>query len=310
MTFRRVAITGATGPLGIALTSLYLGRGAAVTAIVNPGSARIGYLSAAPGLEVVRCEVASLATLEGRLPTDHDAFFHLGWSGTENCASRNDPSGHAGNILYTLQAARLARAVGCAVFVGAGSHIEKAGISSELPSEREESYGIAKYAAGRLSSRLCEELGLRQCWGRILSIFGPGERETTALMYCIHTLLKGEKPSLTAGEQLWDYLYAGDCARAFSLMAERGRHGVAYDVCSGELRPLRDFFTMTRDAIDPALPLGLGEKPYSPGQPMKLCGDLGPLRADTGFTPETDFRQGIVETIKWVATQQGGRTGV
>lgn len=309
MRFARVAITGATGPLGLALVDYYLARGVAVTAIVHPGSARISYLPTQAGLGVVFCDLASLGTLGALLPTDHDAFFHLGWSDTENHATRNDPVRHANNILYTLEAVKLTKALGCSVFVGAGSHIEKAGVAPDCHTEREESYGIAKYAAGRLSAMLCEQMYLRYCWGRVLSIYGPGERETTALMYCIGTLLKGEKPSFTAGEQLWDYLYAVDCARAFALMAEKGRHGAVYDVGSGTLRPLKEYFALTRDAINPALPLGLGEKPYLPGQPMRMCFDVNPLRTDTGFSPKTTFEEGIRETIKWVETRQGVKTG-
>jgi len=306
---RRVAITGATGPLGIALINYYIASGVAVTAIVHPSSHRLGHLHATHGLDVVPCDLASLAVLGSLLPTDYDAFFHLGWIGTDNRATRNDPTTHARNILYTLDAVNLAHNLGCSVFIGAGSHIEKVGISSDLPVESEETYGIAKYAAGRLSLKLCEQLSIRHCWGRVLSIYGPGDRATTALMYCIGTLLKGDSPSLTSGEQLWDYLYVDDCAAAFALMAVHGRHGASYDICSGESRPLREFFVMARDAIDPSLTLGLGDILYPQGQPMNLFGDIGPLRADTGFTPKIAFDEGIRETIRWLVTGQGESTG-
>ena len=55
-----------------------------------------------------------------------------------------------------------------------------------------------------------------------------------------------------------------------------------------------------RDAIDPALPLGLGEVPYGPLQVMHLQADASALQEDTGWRPATPFEEGIRETIEWV----------
>jgi nucleoside-diphosphate-sugar epimerase len=119
-------------------------------------------------------------------------------------------------------------------------------------------------------------------------------------MYCIQTLLKGEKPSLTKAEQMWDYIYSADCARALYLIAEKGRHGAIYPVGSGQERPLREYFECIRDGIDPSLPLGIGEKQYSDGQVMRLCADISELTKDTGFAPEYSFEEGIKKTIDWI----------
>lgn len=46
-------------------------------------------------------------------------------------------------------------------------------------------------------------------------------------------------------------------------------------------RPLREYIETLRDAIDPALPLGLGKIPYGPQQVMFLQADITQLAADT-----------------------------
>jgi nucleoside-diphosphate-sugar epimerase len=301
---RRVIITGATGPLGVALARHLAELDVFVTAVVHPGSRRIGDVPVSDRIDIVQCDNCALNLLQMQLPDRYDTFFHLGWGATDSRETRNNPSIHALNIIYALDAVKLAHALGCKTFVGAGSQSELVRAEgcrgTSAPPSAEESYGIAKYAAGRLSLKLCEQYGMRHCWARILSIYGPVERETTALMYCIHTLLKGEKPSLTKGEQLWDYLYSVDCARAFHLIAEKGWHGMAYPVASGRSRPLKEYFECLRDCIDPELPLGLGEKEYAPGQVMHWCTDIRPLTEDTGFLPEYSFERGISETIEWV----------
>lgn len=68
--------------------------------------------------------------------------------------------------------------------------------------------------------------------------------------------------------------------------------------------PLREYIETLRDAIDPALPLGLGKIPYGPQQVMFLQADITQLAADTGFAPRTAFADGIRATIAWAKTQK------
>ena len=118
------------------------------------------------------------------------------------------------------------------------------------------------------------------------------------LSILLDKLFKGEKPALTAGEQLWDYLYADDAGEALCRMAEAGRDGAIYPLGSGQSRPLREYFELLRDAVDPGLPLGLGEIPYPPNQVMRLEADISQLTRDTGFVPAVPFEAGIRRVVE------------
>ena len=144
---------------------------------------------------------------------------------------------------------------------------------------------------------------MEHVWTRILSIYGPYDGENTMMMSTIYKLLRGEKPSLTAGEQMWDYMYSKDVARAFRLIGEKGRSGSTYCLGSGKARPLKEYVIMLRDAIDSSLPLGIGDVPYGDKQVMYLCADIDNLNEDTGFVPEIQFKDGIRETIEWCRTK-------
>jgi nucleoside-diphosphate-sugar epimerase len=115
----------------------------------------------------------------------------------------------------------------------------------------------------------------------------------------ISKLLKGEKPSCTKGEQLWDYLYAKDAARAFLMLAESGKSGKTYCIGSGKARPLKDYILDIRNAVGSKTEIGFGDIPYSDRQVMHLCADISELTADTGFLPKYTFEQGISETVDW-----------
>ena len=125
------------------------------------------------------------------------------------------------------------------------------------------------------------------------------------VMSGIAALLRGERPSYTKGEQVWDYIYSKDAARAFRLVAERSPHGSIYCFGTGKPRLLRDFIFAIRDAVDPSLEVGIGERDYYPNQVMHLEADISNLTADTGFVPAYTFEQGIRETVDWMREKMG-----
>ena len=295
-------VTGPTGAIGFALCRRLLAEGIRVFAVVRPGSPRAEALGELTGLALVSCDMSRLAELPDLLP-GADAFFHLAWAATTG-AGRNDMSAQAENIRCTAQAVRAAKALGCAVFLGAGSQAEDGRVNGplrpETPCFPENCYGMAKLCAGQMSRVECERLGLDHIWLRILSVYGPHDGESSRLSSAARRLLAGERPSLTAGEQIWDYLYARDAAEALFLAAKKGRSGAVYPLGSGQARPLREYVETLRDVVDPALPLGFGEVPYGQKQVMHLEADISALREDTGFAPETEFEAGIRRTLEWM----------
>ncbi len=320
-----VYITGATGAVGLGLIKECLRRGVGVTVLVRPGSERNANLTEASengSLEIVECDLKDLKYLtivdgdilesgNGRIAHygSCSAFFHLGWTGTIG-PGRNDEGIQRQNVEYALDAVRLAAGLGCKAFVGAGSQAEYGRPGTEplrpdTPCNPENAYGRAKLDACHETAALCRKLRIAQVWPRILSVYGPGDGERTMITSVIRQLLAGEKPALTAGEQMWDYLYSEDAGRALYLLGEKACDdpaisGRIYPLGSGQARPLREYIEILRYAIDPALPLGFGEIPYGPNQVMHLLADISTLTRDTGFVPETDFADGIRETIAWV----------
>lgn len=294
-------VTGPTGAVGLALCAELLAQGCTVYAVVRPGSSRAGRLPRHEKLCILECDMSEAERLPGLIP-HADVLFHLAWGHTMG-TGRNDMLAQTENVRYTIEHVRAAKALGCHTFVGTGSQAEYGRVEGLLqpqtPCFPENGYGMAKLCAGQMSRVECEKLGLRHIWARILSVYGPGDNENAMVPSLIRTLLRGEKPALTAGEQLWDYLYSADAAKALAALARRGRSGAVYPLGSGRALPLRRYVEAVRDAIDPALPLGFGERPYAPGQVMHLEADTAPLGADTGYLPTTAFAQGIAETIAW-----------
>ena len=308
---RRAVITGATGAIGMALIGKCKESGTEAVVLVNPNSKRIERIPDDPLVRIIKCGLKDFsAATPQTLGIDAledgifaDAFFHLAWGGTfGDC--RNDKALQDRNAEYALDAVRLAARLGCSVFVGAGSQAEYGRVSGILRADTacnpENEYGRAKLRASGETRKLAHELGIRHIWPRILSVYGPYDGEKTMVMSLISTLLEGARPSLTKGEQVWDYLYADDAADAMMLMAEYGRDGAVYPLGSGTARPLCEYVKIIRDLIDPKLELGFGEVPYSDRQVMHLCADISGLKQDTGFTQAFGFEEGAKRTIDYM----------
>lgn len=300
---KRAVITGPTGAIGIALIKELIRNNIEVYAVCRPGSKRIARIPVDEKVKVIECALCDIKNLPSRIDKKTDVFYHFAWDGTFG-ESRNDMELQNNNVKFALQSVKAAKELGCTKFVGAGSQAEYGRVEGVLrpdtPAFPENGYGIAKLCAGQMTRILCGQLGIEHVWTRILSIYGPYDGENTMIMSTIRELLKGGKPALTAGEQMWDYLYSDDVAKAFRMIGEKGKNGATYCLGSGKARPLKEYVEILRDSIDSTLPLGMGERPYGDKQVMYLCADIENLTRDTGFVPETEFGEGIIKTIEYV----------
>lgn len=301
---RRVIITGPTGTIGIALIQELIQQNIEVLAICHRNSRRIQDIpksSLVHMLELNLDELSKLKQLKGN--EKYDVFFHLGWDGTFG-NTRDNVQEQLNNVQYTLDAVRTAHELGCKRFIGVGSQAEYGRVTVPLnamtPTHPENGYGMAKLCAGQMSRLLAQQLEIEHIWVRVLSIYGPYDGENTMIMSTIHKLLRGERPLLTKGEQIWDYLYCKDAARLLTGIAENGRNGKTYCLGSGQGRPLKEYIEQIRDEIDPNLALGFGEISYGEKQVMYLVADTSDLVQDIGMSADTKFSKGIKETIKWV----------
>ena len=68
---------------------------------------------------------------------------------------------------------------------------------------------------------------------------------------------------------------------------------------SGTNKLLKDYIYAIRDAINPELEVGIGERDYNPDQVMHLVADISDLVNDTGYKPTTPFEEGIKQTVEW-----------
>ena len=298
----RAVVTGASSMIGSWITRCLIREGIRVTAVVRPGSSNIKNLSGmSERLSIYYCDIRDIESLK-ETGLKADAFFHLSWSSTRG-SGRNDESAQRLNVDYTLKALKTAKAIGCRVFIGAGSQAEygpfEGRLAPDTPMHPVTAYGKMKLEAEIRSREEAEKLGIDHIWPRILSVYGPGDNPENLVASAVIHFLKDEKMAFTPGDQIWDYLYSEDCAEAFIALAKRGISGKAYVLGKGEPLKLRDYITEIYRAVSPEQELVFGERPYNENQVMYLLADISDLVKDTGYIPETSFKEGIQKTVAW-----------
>lgn len=296
----KAVITGPTGAVGVALINELIDHDIEVFAVAREGSKRISSIPSHRLVHVIECSLEHYNQLPELIETSCDAFYHFAWDGTFG-DSRQDWKTQSKNIEYAVDAVRIAKSLDCKVFVGAGSQSEFGHVDGvlhpDMPCNPDNGYGAAKLAAYEMTKAYCGHLGIRQEWCRIISLFGPGDGDYTLISQAIHKLLSHEHLACTNGDQVWDYIYSKDAARAFHLVAESGKHGSIYCFGTGKTRTLREYIESIRNIIDPSAEIGFGEIDYYPNQVMHLEADISNLTKDTGFIPAYSFEEGIRETI-------------
>jgi UDP-glucose 4-epimerase len=299
----RCLVTGASGHLGSYLTRHLLDRGQEVSALVRPTSDLWRLEGVLDRVRLIRVDLCNIqAAAEGIRAQAPETVFHCAWSGVTS-DTRNRPEHFVNNVSGALQLFRITQAAGCSCWVGIGSQAEYGNQSEILREDMlpnpDSAYGVAKLHLGKLLQKLCEMSDVRYVWLRLLATYGPKDDAKHLIPSVIEKLLERSRPSLTAGEQAWDYLYVADAAEAIYRAANASDARGVYNLASGESHAVRDIVSRLRDMIDPTLPLGFGEIPYGPGTLLNLRADVTRLRAATGWAPQTSLENGLRKTVDW-----------
>lgn len=304
---KKVVITGATGAIGRALISACVKAGYEVLAVVHRESKRVSDLDNNEHCRVLRLDLCEydLAIDEMRKQgiesDDYELFFHLAWKATFG-KDRDDSDMQLENVKAALAAVRFANALRCKAFIGTGSQAEYGRVegilSPDTPAFPETGYGIAKLCTGQLTRLACEQLGMRHIWCRVLSVYGPYDRDQTLISYVIMQMMKGEEVELSPCDQMWDYIYSDDAARAILLAGQKGENRKIYIIGSGEVHSLREYINKIAEIIGYEKKIRFGKRPYNDKQVMFLQADISELKK-LNYNSSVSFTDGIRKTVQW-----------
>lgn len=294
-------LTGATGFIGAAVLAELRRRKIRPLVLVRPESDR----RRLPSLEAENLLVISKLDEPGLMEAirtrQPEVLIHCAWRGVGG-QERNADFQIAENLPFTLATVELAAATGCRQWIGLGSQAEYGNANRILdetaPEQPTTLYGQAKLAAGREALALGARKKLAAAWLRVFSTYGPGDHPHWMIPHVIREFLNGQAPQVTRCEQMWDYLFVADAARAIASAADGNISGV-FNLGSGEAWPLKKIIETIRTATHATVAAAYGAVPYRPDQVMHLQADITKLCGATGWKPQVSLTDGLRETVAY-----------
>ncbi len=305
----KAVITGGTGFIGSWLIQELLRNDYKVCAIVRKSEKLLPEFLINPDFCFIEKEICDINVEELKNFFKSDVLFHVAWDGVKS-ENKNDLKRQMKNIQLAIDVMNLAKKIECNKLVATGTVAEYV-FSQEVLNVNEKQTPNDYYGAAKVSTHYFLDVHSRQIdqpyiWAVIPSTFGERRDDNNIITYTIRTLLKGEIPVYGKLTQMWDFLYVSEVVRALRLVAEKGTTGVTYGIGSGLYRPLRDYICEIRDMIDPSLSLNIGANREMSEKTLNSCVNNYRLIADTGFSAQISFRDGIARTIEYLRNSEKG----
>lgn len=242
-------ITGASGFIGVEISKVLIEKGDKVYAVCRKDSKNLKDVPQHNNLRIVWADLNQLEDIKGQVDRA-DVFIHLAWQGTVG-GGRNNSEIQENNKANAYTAMRVAKSIGCKVFVDSGSQAEYGTctdlITEESPCNPFSDYGKAKLEVWQKGRKLCEELGLKYVHLRIFSMYGENDHPYTLVMSVIDKMLRKE-PSidLSPCTQMWNYIYCPDASKMIVGLCEHALKyqlfkAEVYNIASDDTRALKDF---------------------------------------------------------------------
>ena len=145
----------------------------------------------------------------------------------------------------------------------------------------------------------CRELGLDYGHARIFSTYGPGDHPWSLLSSCVRVFRAGEKMTMTACTQLWNFMYIDDAGRALADLAEYAGnltdHGCVYNLGGpmDETGPLRGFVETVYELCGRQGSMEFGVRPPNAEGIVNLIPDIRKMERVVGWKPQVYFEEGM-----------------
>ena len=167
-------------------------------------------------------------------------------------------------------------------------------------------YSASKAASDHLAKAWQRTYGLPVVVSNCSNNYGPYHFPEKLIPLTILNALAGRKlPVYGKGENVRDWLYVEDHARALDLIAERGQVGETYNVGGRNERRNIDVVRQICAVLDELVP---GDVPRAgliefvtdrPGHDARYAIDASKLESELGWRAREDFDSGIAKTVRW-----------
>ncbi|MCP4358253.1 MAG: NAD-dependent epimerase/dehydratase family protein [Chloroflexi bacterium] len=308
----QVFVTGATGFAGTHLVDRLLSVGDEVAALVHGPTS---HTELAAGVRPYSGNLLDVAAVKTAV-TDFnpDVIYHLAGQAYPTKSWQVPGQTIAVNTVGTanmLQAAVTAKASRMVVVTSADVYglIAEADlpITEKTPPQPRHPYGVSKWAAGQLVPLFWQRFGLEVVEARPFNHIGPQQ----ALGFVapdfasqIAAIKRGEQSNTMLVGNLdaqRDFTDVRDVARAYTTLAEKGRPGETYLICSGQPVTIHYLLMTLVKLAGVDVNVQYDPERMRPSDVPCLYASFEKLRQHTGWQPEIHLQQSLEDMLaEWI----------
>lgn len=164
-------------------------------------------------------------------------------------------------------------------------------------------YALTKIHAEQACTYYAERHGLRAISFRIFPPYGPSDHERRLIPYSIKSLLEGEIPKMTTGNQRWDFIYVDDIVDAYFKVLSAPelphRHEI-FNIGTGHAVSIREVAARIREITGATAEPDWGAVPHRNNEVWHTCADISKVVKTLGWRPKTPIiGEGLERTVEW-----------
>ena len=180
--------------------------------------------------------------------------------------------------------------------------------TEETPYAPSSPYSASKAASDHFVRAWHETYGLPVVLSNCSNNYGPYHFPEKLIPLTILNALEGKRlPVYGKGENVRDWLYVDDHAKALALIITTGKVGESYNVGGRNERTNLEVVETICDLLDNRVPLGNGRTRRElisfvtdrPGHDRRYAIDATKLETELGWKAEENFDSGLARTIDW-----------
>jgi dTDP-glucose 4,6-dehydratase len=179
--------------------------------------------------------------------------------------------------------------------------------TEETPLDPRSPYSASKASSDHFVSAYHHSFGLPTLISRCSNNYGPFHFPEKLIPLMIHNILNHKSlPVYGKGENIRDWLFVEDHARAIDAIFEKGKIGEVYNIGGNNEWKNIDLVYLLCRILDRKLGQedGTSEKLIAfvtdrPGHDLRYAIDASKLIAETGWRPSVTFEEGLEQTVDW-----------
>jgi UDP-glucose 4-epimerase len=300
----KVLVTGGAGFIGSHVADQLIKAGHSVCVVDNLSTGRSSNLN--PNVRFYQVDIRS-PEMRDVLAAEHPEVITHHAAQMDVRRSMVDPVFDADvNILGAIRLANLAHEFGVRKFIHISSGGAAYGAPVHLPCKEDDPvqplsfYGASKYTFELYLYIYKQSFGLDYSVLRYPNVYGPrqdphGEAGVVAIF--AGRMLTGQPVTINGnGEQVRDFVYVEDCARANLLVLVEGS-GRVYNLGNGAGTSINEIYTELKNITGYAQEPAYG--PAKAGETFRIFLDASRAKEELGWRPTVDLKAGLSKTVEY-----------